>query len=84
MPTFYNEQQTSDCDFIVRLGKSVSALQQELGLQQQHLSACQSKIRQFEAMTGVRNSKLPDENDQIPDWNYMLKYTTKSNDESKS
>lgn len=33
MATFYNEQETEDCNFIVRLGRSVSLLQQELSLQ---------------------------------------------------
>lgn len=80
MSTFYNDQEVSDCDLIVRVGKSVWALQQELGLQIQHLSACQIKISQYEMMTGVSSMKLP-HNSKMVDWDYMLRHTTKSNDE---
>ncbi|MDE2103479.1 MAG: hypothetical protein KGL39_39930 [Patescibacteria group bacterium] len=76
MNTYYNAQQQADCDFIVRMGKSVWHLQQELALQKQHLSACQIKIRQYEAMTGVSSAKLPHES-KIPDWEYMLRNTAK-------
>ena len=74
MPTYYNEQEKKDVDFIIRLGKSVWNLQAELELQKIHLEAVKIKVRQFEAMTGVSSMNLPHES-KTPDWGYMLKHT---------
>lgn len=74
MPTYYNEQEISDCDFIVRLGKSVWALQQQYSLEQMVTHNLKAKVKQYETMTGVSSGKLPDFH-IMPDWDYMLKHS---------
>jgi hypothetical protein len=75
LSTHYNAQQQADCDMLVRVGESVWRLQQQLSLREMEIQNHKTKIKQYEAMTGVTRAKLP-EDYIMPSWEYMLKHTT--------